>query len=92
MSEWRPWHEFEAMPPDQRPGRIFVLVEGWKAHSGVMWDRRYADLAWTHPKQPFLLRQEDRDRIVRDGGMDGIEAVLMWHPASIMLGAPATTD
>lgn len=80
--QWRT----DVLPFDQRPGRQFILVEGFKAHSGVLWNRVWADVAYIRredrPDSFLGYRREDMDRIRRDGDMDGVEKILGWLPAS----------
>jgi hypothetical protein len=80
-----PWRTDE-LPFDNRPMRQFIVVDGWKEHSGVLWHRRYADLAYIRrddqPDSMLGYRREDMERIMRDGDMDGIEAVVGWRPAT----------
>jgi hypothetical protein len=48
MSEWQP---IETLPaPGERPGLVFVIVEGHQHHSGTKWFRRWWGLARTHNK------------------------------------------
>lgn len=63
---------------DHRPGRMLILVEGWKSHSGAMWNRVWCDIAQIDPAGPHGFRREDIERIRRDGDMDGTERVLAW--------------
>lgn len=82
-ANWKPTSE---LPPwDQRPGRHFIRVEGWKQHSGSCWHRLHFDVAWIRrddlPDSVLGYRREDMDRIMRDGDMDGIDAVTHWAPA-----------
>ena len=46
MSEWIPIEKLP--PPGERPGKVWVIVEGHKTHSGARWRRRMAGLARTH--------------------------------------------
>lgn len=82
MTAWRT----DELPFEKRPSRQFILVEGWKEHSGQLWNRLYADVAFIRrDDQPDSLlgyRREDIERILRDGDMDGIQKVLGWLPAS----------
>lgn len=92
-SPWRPYADLEAAG-DNRPGRIFVRVEGWKEHSGAVWKREHADLVWTRPDEPFFIDPEGLKRILKDGGMDGIDRITGWCPATVMLNSatPAQPD
>lgn len=76
----------DELPFDQRPGRQFILVEGFKEHSGRLWNRVWADVAFIRrgdqPDSLLGYRLEDMERIRRDGDMDVIEKVLGWLPAS----------
>lgn len=81
------WLTSAELPPfDERPGRHFVRVEGWKEHSGTLWPRVWFDVAFIRREdQPDGVRgyrRSDMDRIMRDGDMDVIEAVTHWAPAS----------
>lgn len=87
---WRPYAELEAMPWDQRPGRIFARFTGWCQHSGAMWAREHADLVWTRRDEPWCISPEDRKRVMAHGGMDGIDGISGWMPATMMLGGLAT--
>ena len=43
------WMPIETLPPPgERPGKVWVLVEGQQHHSGMCWRRRMAGLARTH--------------------------------------------
>lgn len=46
MAEWMPVETLP--PPGDRPGTVWVLVEGEQTHSGNRWRRRMAGLARTH--------------------------------------------
>ena len=42
------WQAIETLPPPgERPGRVFVIVEGSKSHSGVCWRRQEVGIAAT---------------------------------------------
>jgi hypothetical protein len=80
-SAWR-WRPFEELPePGNRPGRMFVRVEGWKTHSGATWYRMHCDLVCSRIGNRWCIRQEDIDRIMRDGDMDGIDRITHWMVA-----------
>lgn len=43
------WMPIETLPPPgDRPGMVWVLVEGWEFHSGASWLRKRAGIARTH--------------------------------------------
>lgn len=44
--EWMPVSTLP--PPGERPGRVWVLVDGSQDHSGARWRRRMAGIARTH--------------------------------------------
>jgi hypothetical protein len=46
MKQWLPVETLP--PPGERPGKVWVLVEGSQEHSGLRWRRRMAGLARTH--------------------------------------------
>jgi hypothetical protein len=81
-SAWRT----DVLPFESRPYRQFILVEGFKEHSGVVWNRVWADVAFIRrddqPDSILEYRAEDIERIRRDGDMDGVEKVLGWMPAN----------
>lgn len=82
MPAWR-WRPFEELPPDgERPGRIFVRVEGWRSHSGVTWHRVYCHIARTQNGAGLdAIMGDDRARIMVDGDMDGIDRITHWAAA-----------
>lgn len=82
---WQPFSTLDAMPWDQRPGRIFARFTGWKEHSGVTWAREHADLVWTRKDQPFHIAPDDRKRVMQQGDMDGIDGIAAWMPATMQL-------
>jgi hypothetical protein len=77
------WLPFDALPPDgERPGRIFVRVEGWRRHSDITWYREHCGMARTQNGAGLdAIMDEDRSRIMRDGDMDGIDRITHWMPA-----------
>lgn len=88
--DWIPIAELP--PPGDRPGRVFVLVEGEKHHSGKFWLRQFAGIAatWNEGFDPI-----DIDHIESRGDMDaGTGLVTHWLP--IMLPnfprRPLTTE
>jgi hypothetical protein len=75
----------DILPFDRRPSRQFILVEGFKEHSGGLWRRLWADVAFIRrddqPDSLLEYRREDIERIMRDGDMDCAEAIVGWLPA-----------
>lgn len=67
-----------------RPIYQFVLLEGYEEHSGRTWHRLFAGTATisAEPGNRWGYRREDIDRIQRDGGMDVVERIKGWVPAS----------
>jgi hypothetical protein len=83
----RKWLHPDDMPPfDQRPSRQFILVEGFREHSGHLWHRVWADVAFIRrddqPDSSLGYRVEDIGRIMRDGDMDCAERIIGWLPAA----------
>lgn len=78
------WRPIDTLPePMQRPGRFWVMAEGFNEHSGKIWHRLHAELVHTSPNDPFGIMPEDADRIRKFGGMDGIERLTLWMPANL---------
>jgi hypothetical protein len=77
------WLPFDSLPPDgERPGRIFVRVEGWRTHHGSTWYRAYCHIARTQNGAGLdAIMDKDRSRIMRDGDMDGIDRITHWCAA-----------
>jgi hypothetical protein len=79
MTEWMPINTLP--PPGERPGRVFVLVEGEKDHSGNRWMRKEVGIAatWNEGFNP-----EDIRFIEKKGDMDrGSGAVTHWLPINL---------
>ena len=65
-------------PPGERPGKIWVLVEGSQEHSGMRWRRRMAGLARTHNDG---FDADDILRIEKQDNMDRLTGeVTHWLP------------
>ena len=79
------WQSTATLPVDfgEWPSRQFILVQGWKAHSGIIWKRSHWDVSFVRSTDPHHYRAEDMERIRRDGDMDGIDAVTHWAPARV---------
>lgn len=77
--EWLPISVLPA--PGARPGRVFVLVEGEKFHSGMRWLRQEAGIAATHNEGfdpvdiAFIEKRGDMDR--------GSGEVTHWLPINL---------
>lgn len=71
------WMSIETLPPpDERPGRVFVLVQGERDHSGVRWLRQEAGIAGTD-NDGFV--RCDIAHIEKRGDMDpGSGVVTHW--------------
>lgn len=96
-TDMNPWQPISTLPEfDKQPGRQFILVEGFKQHSGALWARKWADVAFIRrsdqPDSILGYRREDMDRIRRDGDMDCIERVTHWAPAKFPIFPVASTD
>lgn len=82
--EWNPISELPDF--DQRPGRMFIRLEGSRYHSDVFWGRVYCGDA--HIRKPggddemIGFRASDIKRLCADGDMDEWSAkVTHWAPA-----------
>jgi hypothetical protein len=80
------WNHPDDMPPFEHcPHRLFILVEGFKEHSGSLWNRLWADTAFIRPEDApdgmLGYRRADIERIERDGDMDCAERIVGWLPA-----------
>jgi hypothetical protein len=65
-------------PPGERPGRVFVIVQGEETHSGATWARARAGIART---QNDGFYPEDIERIEVEDHMDrGTGEVTHWMP------------
>ena len=71
------WEDIETLPPPgMRPGRVFVVVEGWQSHSGGQWFRAHWGIART---QNDGFYPDDIARIEADDYMDaGSGRVTHW--------------
>ena len=77
------WQPIDTLPEmEKRPGRMIIRVEGWKTHDWgtIMFARVYYDTAGISNETHWGFRQSDLDRIMKDGDMDGIDAITDWHP------------
>ena len=76
------WMPIETMPPPgERPGRVFVVVEGSEYHSGSLWYRQRYGIART---QNDGFYPEDIRRIAEEGHMDPHTAkVTHWMPLNL---------
>lgn len=82
LSQWLPG---ETLPsPERRPGRCFIRVEGWSAHDGGphTWERVHCGMASTSSETHWGFRKSDIYKIMKDGDMDGIDAITHWMPAT----------
>ncbi len=87
------WQKIEDQPEyERRPHRQFIIVEGWKAHSGVTWARAAWGIASIRreddPECMMGYYRVDVERIRRDGDMDGVNCIRFWMPA-ILVPFPA---
>jgi hypothetical protein len=73
------WNPIDTLPPPgERPGRVFVVVEGSQWHSDVNWKRERAGIAST---QNDGFYPEHIAQLERDGNMDpGTGKVTFWMP------------
>jgi hypothetical protein len=63
------WQPIDTLPPrGHRPGRMFVVVQGIRWHSGVVWTRQCAGIAHTSGDG---FAQDDISHIEENGDMDG---------------------
>lgn len=76
------WLPIETLPsPGDRPGKVWVLVEGSQHHSGNTWRRRMAGLARTHNEG---FEDDDIRLIERQDHMDlGTGKVTHWLPIDL---------
>lgn len=75
----REWQKIETLPPPgERPGRVFVVIEGWQDHSGLSWYRRHAGMAHTYNQG---ITPESMRLLEKEGGMDlGTGYATHWMP------------
>ncbi len=86
------WKSIEELPkPGLRPGRQFVMIEGWCEHDGTTWKREYIGDALTDKDGPQGYRASDIDRLLRDGDMDG-GAVRYWAPFGVFWPTGVPTE
>lgn len=73
------WLSIETLPPPgERPGRVFVIVEGHQEHSNRLWTRRRAGEARTRNDG---FNPDDIAKIEADDLMDpGTGKVTHWMP------------
>ena len=79
MSEWRPIETLP--PPGDRPGKVWVLVQGHQTHSGNRSFRRMAGLARTHNEgfdEYDIALIEDQDHMDLGSGR-----VTHWLPIDL---------
>lgn len=76
------WRKIDTLPPpDDRPGKVWVLVEGRQHHSGNCWRRRMAGLARTHNGG---FEEDDIRLIEKHDHMDeGSGTVTHWLPIDL---------
>lgn len=76
------WRTIDTLPPPgERPGRVFVIVEGEKCHSGICWRRQEAGIAAT---QNDGFSETDIAYLERRGDMDrGSGNVTHWLPINL---------
>ena len=76
------WQAIETLPPPgERPGRVFVIVEGSKSHSGVCWRRQEVGIAAT---QNDGFSERDIAYLEHGGDMDrGTGKVTHWLPINL---------
>lgn len=78
-NEWLPVATLP--PPGDRPGKVWVLVEGSQEHSGRRWRRRMAGLARTHNGG---FEAEDIRLIEKQDHMDTLTGkVTHWLPIAL---------
>lgn len=77
--EWMPVETLP--PPGDRPGKVWVLVEGAQFHSGRSWRRRMAGIARTHNEG---FESSDIALIENQDHMDtGTGTVTHWLPIAL---------
>lgn len=78
----RKWRDIDTLPPPgERPGRVFVVVEGGQCHSGHEWLRARAGIART---QNDGFYPDDIRRIEKEDMMDaGSGRVTHWMPLDL---------
>lgn len=77
--EWKPVNTLP--PPGERPGWVWVVVEGSQFHSGLNWYRQKAGLARTHNEG---FEADDIRMIEKLDHMDrGTGIVTHWLPIKL---------
>ena len=76
--EWQPIDTLP--PPGERPGRVFVVVEGNQQHSGLNWFRQHAGIARTqnagfYPDDIAAIEAQDH----MDPGSGVVTHWMPWH-------------
>lgn len=81
-AEREAWNHIDTLPPPgERPGTVWVLVEGSQLHSGMRWYRRHPGLARTHNEG---FEDEDIRAIEARDHMDsGTGRVTHWLPIKL---------
>ena len=81
-SSAREWLDISTLPPPgERPGRVFVVVEGEQVHSGCRWLRAQPGIART---QNDGFYPDDIARIEAEDHMDrGTGKVTHWMPLDL---------
>lgn len=81
-AEREAWNHIDTLPPPgERPGTVWVLVEGSHLHSGMRWYRRHPGLARTHNEG---FEDEDIRAIEARDHMDsGTGRVTHWLPIKL---------
>lgn len=71
------WQDIDTLPPPgRRPGKVWVIVEGYETHSGSDWFRAKAGIART---TNFGINPEDVEAIEREDHMRrGSGKVTHW--------------
>lgn len=79
MSDWLP---IETLPPwDERPGTMFVRLEGYKTHGGAAWSRVGWGIASITKDGRFGFYTDDIAHIVQRSDMDYDDCkVTHWAP------------
>lgn len=85
------WKHIDTLPPaGERPGRAFVVVQGFQSHSGMDWLRREAGIARTNNEGFY---GEDIALIEEQGHMEkGSGVVTHWMPWCLPCLPDAVSD
>ena len=83
MSDKAPsgWQPIETLPDmEHRPGRMLIRATGWKSDSGagITFAREWIDAVCTSNVTHLGIRYADIVKIMKDGDMDGIDAITHW--------------